>query len=192
MTLMQVMLEQERDQVRLRTSDIDEIVAALAPHGVRLERWRTRSLPEGAAADVVLAEYADEVRRLSQDGGYWLVDVVRMHPDAADTEWDIKARAAREKFLDEHTHDEDEIRFFVDGRGCFYLHLRDEVYAVVCEAGDIISVPHGTKHWFDMGDTPQFCAIRFFQNDDGWVATFTGATISSRMPSLDELLADIS
>jgi len=117
---------------------------------------------------------------------------VRLHPDATDAEWEAKAKAAREKFLDEHTHDEDEIRFFVDGHGCFYLHLGDEVHAVVCEAGDLMSVPTGTRHWFDMGHTPDFCAIRFFQEENGWVAGFTGATISARMPSLDELLHNVS
>lgn len=184
MTILQVMADDDRDQVRLRTCDIDEIAAALAPHGVRIERWQTRPL----AQDDVLEVYADEVRRVCQQGGYQLVDVVRMHPDRADDQWETKAKAAREKFLDEHTHDEDEIRFFVDGRGCFSLHLAGEVYAVVCEAGDLMSVPAGTRHWFDMGPTPDFCAIRFFQEENGWVAEFTGATISARMPSLDELL----
>ena len=192
MTILQVMADNDRDQVRLRTSGIDEIATALAPHGVRIERWQTKPLAEDAGEDQVLQVYANEIRRVSEEGGYQLVDVVRLHPDAADAGWAIKAKAAREKFLDEHTHDEDEIRFFVDGRGCFYLHLSAEVHAVVCEAGDLMSVPTGTKHWFDMGHTPDFCAIRFFQEENGWVAGFTGATISARMPSLDELLHNIS
>lgn len=192
MTILQVMADDDRDQVRLRTSDIDKIATVLASHGVRIERWQTRPLIEDAGEDYVLQVYADEVRRVCQKGGYQLVDVVRLHPDTADAEWQIKAKAAREKFLDEHTHDEDEIRFFVDGRGCFYLHLGDEVHAVVCEAGDLISVPTGTRHWFDMGQTPDFCAIRLFQEENGWVAGFTGATISARMPSLDELLHNAS
>jgi 1,2-dihydroxy-3-keto-5-methylthiopentene dioxygenase len=188
MTVLQVMADDDRDQVRLRTSDFDEIATALAPHGVRIERWQTRPLAKDVGEDHVLKVYTDEVRRVCQEGGYQLVDVVRLHPDAADAEWDIKVKAAREKFLDEHTHDENEIRFFVNGRGCFYLHLGDEVHAVVCEAGDLMSVPIGTRHWFDMGRTPDFCAIRFFQEENGWVAGFTGATISARMPSLAELL----
>jgi len=89
----------------------------------------------------------------------------------------------------EHTHDEDEVRFFVEGSGCFYLHLGDEIYAVVCTEGDLVSVPAGTTHWFDMGARPRFCAIRFFQEEDGWVAGFTGVPISTGMPTLDELLA---
>jgi 1,2-dihydroxy-3-keto-5-methylthiopentene dioxygenase len=192
MTVLQVMADDNCNQVRLRTIDIDEITTALAPHGVRIERWQTRPLTNGAGEKQVLEMYADKVRRVCQQGGYQLVDVVQLHPDATDAAWGIKATAAREKFLAEHSHDEDEVRFFVDGRGCFSLHLDDQVFAIVCETGDLISVPAGTKHWFDMGHTPDFCAIRFFQQENGWVARFTGATISLRMPSLDELLHTVS
>ncbi|HZB49769.1 MAG TPA: cupin domain-containing protein, partial [Mycobacteriales bacterium] len=141
-----------------------------------------------AGQDEVLAAYPDEVARVAAEGPYPLVDVVRMVP-SDDPEWAAKAAGARGRFLDEHTHDEDEVRFFVEGAGCFYLHLGDKVYAVVCEAGDLMSVPAGTAHWFDMGSRPHFCAIRFFQEEDGWVAGFTGARISARMPTLDQLLA---
>ncbi len=86
----------------------------------------------------------------------------------------------RQKFLAEHTHGEDEVRFFVDGHGLFSLHVAAEVYEVLCEKGDLISVPANTKHWFDMGPNPRFVAIRFFNNPDGWVAEFTGSDIADR------------
>lgn len=185
MTVLQIMSAADA-QVLLRTTDADAIARELAPHGVHFERWETR---EAAPGDDVLAAYADEVARISETGGFRLVDVVRMRPDDTDPAWPELARAAREKFLSEHRHDEDEVRFFVDGRGCFYLHLDDRVYAVVCERGDLLSVPAGTRHWFDMGTRPEFCAIRFFQEEDGWVGDFTGDPIASTIPYLDELLA---
>ncbi|CRK55075.1 1,2-dihydroxy-3-keto-5-methylthiopentene dioxygenase [Alloactinosynnema sp. L-07] len=192
MTLLQVMPENDSSTVLLRTRDLTEIAAQLAPFNITLEQWGTVPLPAGAGQDEVLAAYRDEVARVSAEGPYPLVDVVRLVPDDTDPEWPAKADGARQKFLNEHTHDEDEVRFFVEGTGCFYLHLGDKVYAVVCEAGDLMSVPAGTTHWFDMGSRPYFCAIRFFQEEDGWVAGFTGATISETMPTLDELLAPAS
>ena len=93
--------------------------------------------------------------------------------------------ALREKFLSEHTHDEDEVRFFVEGQGLFCLHINDEVLQVLCQAGDWIAVPAGTKHWFDMGSAPNFCAIRFFDNPEGWVARFSGDAIADHFPRLD-------
>jgi 1,2-dihydroxy-3-keto-5-methylthiopentene dioxygenase len=181
MTLLQIMPEHDGRQVLLRSTDLDTIAAGLAPHAVSLSRLPVRDLPPGTD---VLAAYADDVSRIRALGGFELVDAVALTPDADPA----TAAAARARFLDEHEHDEDEVRFFVAGRGCFYLHLGDRVYAVVCEAGDLISVPAGTRHWYDMGATPDFCAIRFFQQEDGWVADFSGDPISARIPSLDDLL----
>ncbi|MQA23979.1 MAG: cupin [Micromonosporaceae bacterium] len=170
--------------------DTAEITAELKELNVGFERWTaTAELSANADQEEVLAAYRDDVDRISAEGGYQLVDVVRLRPDPDNEEWVATARAARQKFLNEHTHDEDEVRFFVEGRGCFYLHLGDKVYAVVCETGDLLSVPQGTTHWFDMGATPSFCAIRFFQEEDGWVGNFTGNDIATRIPYLDELLA---
>ena len=102
-----------------------------------------------------------------------------MYPDHPDRV------ALRQKFLSEHTHGEDEVRFFVEGAGLFCLHLDERVYAVLCTKGDLISVPAGTRHWFDMGDRPRFTAIRLFNNPDGWIARFTGDTLAERFPRLD-------
>jgi 1,2-dihydroxy-3-keto-5-methylthiopentene dioxygenase len=188
MTLLQVMPADDGSTVLLRTEDVTEIATELAPYGIRLERLPVVPLVADDGQDEVLATYASDVERIAAEGPYPLVDVARLVPNDADPEWPAKAHAARTKFLDEHTHDEDEVRFFVEGSGCFYLHLGDKVYAVVCTAGDLMSVPAGTAHWFDMGTQPLFCAIRFFQEEDGWVAGFTGSTISAKMPTLDELL----
>jgi 1,2-dihydroxy-3-keto-5-methylthiopentene dioxygenase len=181
MTLLQIMPDYDGRQVLLRSTDLDTIAAALAPHGVSLSRLPVRDLPPGTD---VLAAYADDVERIKALGGFELVDAVGLTPDVDPA----VAAGARAKFLDEHEHDEDEVRFFVAGRGCFYLHLDRRVYAVVCEAGDLMSVPAGTRHWYDMGTVPHFCAIRFFQEEDGWVADFSGDPISARIPSLDDLL----
>nr|MBP7958713.1 acireductone dioxygenase [Thiopseudomonas sp.] len=94
----------------------------------------------------------------------------------------------RAKFLDEHVHSEDEVRFFVAGRGLFSLHIDQHVYAVLCEKGALISVPAGSKHWFDMGEHPRFTALRLFNNPEGWVAQFSGDTIAQHFPTLDDLL----
>ena len=107
------------------------------------------------------------------------MDVVSLAPDNPDKD------AFRQKFLDEHTHSEDEVRFFVDGSGLFTLHIDDGVYEVLCEKGELIGVPANTRHWFDMGPNPSFVAIRFFNNPEGWVARYTNSDIASRFHRLD-------
>jgi 1,2-dihydroxy-3-keto-5-methylthiopentene dioxygenase len=189
MTLLQIMPADEPAVVELRTDDTEKIAAELAAIGVEFDRWTADvELADDANSDAVLAAYRADVDRLIEKGGFRLVDVVRLKPNDDDPEWPAKAAAARTKFLDEHTHDEDEVRFFVEGTGCFYLHVAGKVYAVVCGAGDLLSVPRGTTHWFDMGERPYFAAIRFFEEEDGWVGNFTKDTIASRFPTLDALL----
>ena len=168
----------------VQSSDGDRIASELAGRGVRFERWATPvALAAEADQAAILAAYAGEIARVQADGGYQTVDAIRLGPDHPERE------ALRAKFLSEHTHAEDEVRFFVEGRGLFCLHIADEVLQVVCEQGDWIGVPAGTRHWFDTGARPSFCALRFFDNSDGWVASFTGDPIASRFPLLEEVLA---
>jgi 1,2-dihydroxy-3-keto-5-methylthiopentene dioxygenase len=108
------------------------------------------------------------------------VDVVSIAPDNPNKD------VMRAKFLDEHFHKEDEVRFFVAGSGLFTLHVEDKVYEVLCEKDDLIAVPDSTKHWFDMGPAPHFIAIRFFTEPDGWVGHFTGTDIAQRFPRFEK------
>ncbi|GAA2111251.1 1,2-dihydroxy-3-keto-5-methylthiopentene dioxygenase [Actinomadura alba] len=173
-----------------QTSDPDRIGALLGEIGIRFERWASDAVlaPDAGEAEV-LAAYREQVDKLIADEGFATVDVVALRP-SDDPEWRAKAKAARAKFLDEHTHDDDdEVRFFVHGAGVFYLHIDGKVHAVLCEAGDLLGVPKGTTHWFDMGTVPDFAAIRFFHEEDGWIGTFTGSDISRRFPDFDTLKA---
>ncbi len=158
------------------TRDAGAIAAALAPIGVRFEQWPSRPLAPDADQDAVLTAFAPEVERLKAENGYRSVDVIRMVPDHPE-----KA-SLRTKFLSEHRHSEDEVRFFVEGEGLFTLREAGRVFAVLCEEGDLISVPAGMRHWFDMGPSPRFTAIRLFTNADGWIANFTGDAIADRFP----------
>jgi 1,2-dihydroxy-3-keto-5-methylthiopentene dioxygenase len=171
-----------------RVTDPEQIAEVLAGHGVRYGTHPAADAAAHPAAGDVLEAHRPLVNRLCEEGGYRFVDVARLHPDPGDPDWTGKAGAARRKFLTEHRHEEDEVRFFTAGHGCFYLRLGGRVYAVVCERGDLLSVPAGVRHWFDMGSVPDFCAIRFFREEDGWVGDFTGDPLGERIPTLDELL----
>ena len=162
------------------TRDERDIRRALMPFDVGFERWEANApLAPGAGQDAVLTAYRRDVDRLMTTGGYQSIDVVRVHPEHPDRE------AMRQKFLSEHTHDDDEVRFFVEGAGAFYLRNDDTVLKLVCEQGDLLSVPKQTRHWFDMGPRPLFAAIRLFTTPDGWVASFTGDKIADGVPKYE-------
>jgi len=159
------------------TADGAEISKILAEIGVRFHRWQADAVLDKNATDQdVIQAYQREIQKLQADYGYQAVDVIRLdasHPDK---------NAIRQKFLNEHTHSEDEVRFFVEGSGMFYLHADNKVFRVLCEANDLISVPDNTPHWFDMSDTPHLTCIRLFTNPAGWVAEFTKDDIAQRFP----------
>lgn len=160
-----------------RINDRAVIAARLASSGVELEAWAADG-DIGAATDdaAILAAFAPAIDRLKAAGGYQSCDVVRMTPEHPQVE------ALRAKFLDEHIHDDDEVRFFVEGSGLFYIRHDGEVLALECTAGDLIRLPAGTTHWFDAGPAPRFTAIRLFITPDGWVARYTGDPIASHIP----------
>jgi 1,2-dihydroxy-3-keto-5-methylthiopentene dioxygenase len=162
------------------TSEAGRIEKELGEIGIRFERWAaSRDLPPDADNDAIIEAYRPEIDRLIDGRGYQTFDVVSMHPNHPDKD------AFRNKFLDEHTHSEDEVRFFVRGQGLFVIHANGRVYSVLCAKNDLISVPANTRHWFDMGPNPSFTAIRLFNNPDGWVASYTKDTIARRFPLLE-------
>lgn len=165
--------------------DYQAIRDAMNNIGVHLERWPTRDIADDADSELVMAAYADEIAELNRHYGFQSVDVVSLKPDHP------QADEFRGKFLAEHTHSDFEVRFFVDGDGLFYLHVEDRVYAIMCEKGDLISVPENTTHWFDMGARPDFKCIRFFVVADGWVGEFTGSDIASRHVSYEDYQAKL-
>lgn len=124
---------------------------------------------DSATQEEILAAYAVDLNPFMEKGGYQTADVISINKSTENYE------AIRAKFLAEHTHSEDEIRFFVDGKGLFWFHLEGEaIFNLLCEKGDLISVPAGTKHWFDAGETNPFVkAIRIFIDASGWVPEYT-------------------
>jgi 1,2-dihydroxy-3-keto-5-methylthiopentene dioxygenase len=179
MTLLQVMAADDGWTVLRESVDGKMIADELAQRGIRFERWTSQAVVTSTSTDdEVITGYEPDVVRLRAECGQPNVVVERIEPHEGSPQ-------LREKFLNEHFHEEDEIWFFVDGCSCFSLHVDDLVYVIVCERGDLLSIPAGTRHWFDMGATPHFCAVRFYRNpDSAFRAEFTGDPIPQRFPSL--------
>lgn len=168
----------------LDSRDGTVISAELAKIGVTFERWQANQpIEPGAPQETVIAAYKDDIDRLVAARGFSNVDVVSIAPD------NPKREEMRAKFLDEHFHIEDEVRFFVAGSGQFTLHVDGKVYEIECMKNDLIAVPDRALHWFDMGAEPHFVAIRFFTDPAGWVGHFTGSDIAKRFPRYEPAAA---
>jgi 1,2-dihydroxy-3-keto-5-methylthiopentene dioxygenase len=148
-----------------------EIRDYLAGIGIEYQRW---PLAEGvtseASAEQILNAYAPQVDELKLRGGYVTADVIDVRPDTPG----LDAMLAR--FNIEHRHDEDEVRYIVAGRGLFHIHPPNSpVVALEVEAGDLIRVPRGTLHWFDLCGDRRIRAIRLFQDISGWTPHYTSS-----------------
>ena len=179
MSALTIFSDRNASEPTWHSTEGDEIQQQLNSKGVRFERWQAdRDLGSHPTSESVIAAYQHAIDKLVQEKGYQSWDVISLRADNPQKD------ALREKFLNEHTHGEDEVRFFVEGAGLFCLHIGNEVFQVLCEKNDLISVPAGTPHWFDMGSEPNFTAIRIFDNPEGWVAQFTGSEIAGGFPKL--------
>tara|TARA_R100001143_G_scaffold63407_2_gene70265 strand:+ start:9335 stop:9964 length:630 start_codon:yes stop_codon:yes gene_type:complete len=186
MSVMQVFGE-NGEAVSETLSDHNKISAQLKAIGIRLEHWNTpQKFETGAEHEAILAAYQDYIDQLNTEYGFEFVDVSALWPEHP------KKSELRAQFASEHRHSDDEVRFFVDGAGLFYFHIDDKVYLVLCEQGDLISVPARTRHWFDMGENPDFTLIRFFPTRDGWVAENSGDDIATKIPDMDSFVSSLN
>ena len=155
------------EQRTLRTPE--EITAGLAEHGIDYERWiPAHPVSDDASAEEILGAYANEIEQLKTRGGYVTADVIDVNPTTPGLD-DMLA-----KFNREHWHDEDEVRFIIAGSGLFHIHSKlGPVLSIEVTAGDLIRVPRGTLHWFNLCGDRRIRAIRLFQDTSGWAPHYT-------------------
>jgi 1,2-dihydroxy-3-keto-5-methylthiopentene dioxygenase len=176
-------LRQEIDVAVLRIPDEQrslreqaEVRDYLAGIGIEYERWELRAdLPIDASSEEILTAFGEQIEELKRRGGYVTADVIDVNPETPG----LDAMLAR--FNIEHTHDEDEVRYIIAGRGLFHIHPKQgAVVAIEVEAGDLIRVPRGTLHWFDLCGERRIRAIRLFQDKSGWMPRYTGSGVDRK------------
>jgi 1,2-dihydroxy-3-keto-5-methylthiopentene dioxygenase len=148
-----------------------EVQDYLAGIGIDYERWEpVEGVGADASADEILRAYDGQIAELKRRGGYVTADVIDVKPDTPGLDTMLA------KFNIEHRHDEDEVRYIIAGRGLFHIHpANGPVVAIQVEAGDLIRVPKGTLHWFDLCGERRIRAIRLFQDVAGWTPHYTSS-----------------
>lgn len=156
------------DQNRELT-DFAEVKEHLASIGIGFERWDTsHDLSASVPAEQILDTYVLEIEALKASGGYQTADVIDVSPATPNLQIML------DKFNREHWHDEDEVRFIIEGHGIFHINPKTSpVVAIEVEKGDLMRVPAGTHHWFDLCGDKRIRAIRLFQDVSGWTPRYT-------------------
>jgi 1,2-dihydroxy-3-keto-5-methylthiopentene dioxygenase len=152
-----------------RTLDSEEAIRThLGACGIEYAHVPEAVVASDVPAEALLARLSPLIDDLKTRGGYVTADVI----DVSAATPGLDAMLAR--FNTEHWHDEDEVRLIVEGRGLFHVHPASApVFAIEVEAGDLIRVPRGTHHWFDLCGERRIRAIRLFQDPSGWTPHYT-------------------
>jgi 1,2-dihydroxy-3-keto-5-methylthiopentene dioxygenase len=160
----------------MRLTDVAAIKDRLAKIGIDYERWETiKDVSAEASDSEILEAYSDEIESLKAKGGYVTADVINVVPTTPGLDEMLS------KFNKEHWHDEDEVRFIVKGHGLFHIAPKGgDVVSIEMDAGDLIRVPRGTLHWFDLCGDRTVRAIRLFQDVTGWTPHYTGSGVDAR------------
>jgi len=161
-------------------TDAQEICEFLKPFGIWYETWDVEGrIGAEATSEEILAAYAPEIERLKRAGGFVTADVINVSPETPGLD------AMLAKFSKEHTHSEDEVRFTVRGSGVFHIHPKNgPVFAIQVESGDLINVPAGTQHWFDLCNDRTIRCIRLFQDQSGWTPNYVENSVHEKYQPL--------
>lgn len=156
--------------------DYNRIRDFLRGISIDYERWEpVTGIPPDASAEEILSAYSEQINELKNRGGYLTADVIDVNQNTPGLD------SMLSKFNIEHRHDEDEVRYILDGRGLFHIHpYEGPVVAVEVQGGDLIRVPRETLHWFNLCGDKRIRAIRLFQDMSGWTPHYTHSSIDQK------------
>ena len=157
-------------------TDRDEAAKYLAGIGIEYNHWEsTYELEESSTQEEILGAYRRDIEELKKRGGYNTADVIDMKPNTPNLDGMLA------KFSSEHWHDEDEVRFTLEGRGLFHVHPENgDVTVIEVSKGDLIRIPKNTLHWFNLCGEKRIRAISLFQNMSGWTPYYSGSRLDGR------------
>ncbi len=154
----------------------EAVAAYLNACGIDYERWTpAHPVAVDASAQEILEAYAGEIDELKARGGFVTADVIDVSADTPGLD-EMLARFNRE-----HWHDEDEVRFIISGHGLFHIRPQSgPVFSIEVSEGDLIRVPRGTWHWFNLCTDRRIRAIRLFQDKAGWTPNYTESGVDGK------------
>lgn len=108
---------------------------------------------------------------LKEARGYVEQDIVELEPGTPNLD------ALCDKFIGEHLHTDDEVRYVLEGEGIFDLRSKDDRWMrVTVEPGDLIVVPANLHHRFLLTSRKQIRCVRLFKDSSGWVPHYRHAS----------------
>lgn len=159
----------------------EDIASTLAAVGIEYRELPLQArVQAGDAGEAVLAALGESLEQLKRDGDLSQVEVISIDQRHWPREGDRPVQAPVEVVADGA-----QLYLFLAGQGLLSLHVDDYVYALAGERNALISVPAGTRHWFDLGEFPHCAAIRLSAANAA-VARPSGDAIAASFPRLED------
>ncbi|KAH3682415.1 hypothetical protein WICPIJ_006601 [Wickerhamomyces pijperi] len=111
----------------------------------------------------------EQVDQLAKERDYKNRDQIEISPTSFGSEEALKAKL--DIFYAEHIHEDEEIRYVVDGEGFFDVRSKDDkwIRAKVAK-NDLLILPAGIYHRFTLTSDNYIKAMRLFKEEPKWIA----------------------
>ncbi|KAG8728957.1 1,2-dihydroxy-3-keto-5-methylthiopentene dioxygenase [Ceratobasidium sp. 423] len=118
------------------------------------------------------ADDQEIVESVAKERGYRNRDVINVSRQGLGDLYESKIKG----FFEEHMHEDEEIRYILDGTGYFDVRRTPDVHRLVeawvriaVEKGDLLVIPAGIYHRFTLDTNDYIKALRLFQDEPKWI-----------------------
>jgi len=133
-------------------------------------------------------EEEGKLAQVRKERDYKNHDVVNISKAGLGDAYDAKLKM----FFEEHLHEDEEIRFILDGSGFFDVRdTNDKWIRIEVIKNDLIVLPAGIYHRFSLDDKAYIKAMRLFKDDPKWTPLDRVLPTTDTVPSRKDYLHSI-